>query len=71
MPLAKPYPPTPVGYLDWDDLADNYAGKAATLIIDASGKGDYVSIQEAVDALGAVADAQSRELEEGARRIRG
>lgn len=53
MPLAKPYPPTPVGYLDWNDLADNYAGKAATLIVDASGKGDYASIQEAVDALGA------------------
>ncbi len=52
-PLAKPYPPTPVGYLDWADLADNYAGKATTLIVDASGKGDYSSIQEAVDALGA------------------
>jgi len=52
MPLSKPYPPTPVGYLDWNDLADNYAGKATTLLVDASGKGDYSSIQEAVDALG-------------------
>ncbi|HIH88711.1 TPA: hypothetical protein HA344_05835 [Candidatus Bathyarchaeota archaeon] len=52
-PLTKPYPPTPVGYLDWNDLAENYAGKATTLIVDASGKGDYSTIQEAVDALGA------------------
>ncbi len=53
MPLAKPYPPTPVGYLDWNDLADNYAGKATTLLVDASGKGDYSTVQEAVDALAA------------------
>ena len=51
MPLAKPYPPTEISYTDWNDLADNYAGKAATVIVDSSGKGDYSSIQEAVDAL--------------------
>ena len=51
MPLNKPYPPTAIGYADWNDLADNYAGKAATLIVDAGGKGGYTSIQEAVDAL--------------------
>jgi len=35
----------------WEDLADNYAGKATTLIVDADGKGDYSTIQEAVDAM--------------------
>ena len=51
MPLNKPYPPTEIDYSDWNDLADNYAGKAATLIVDAGGKGDYATIQEAIDAL--------------------
>ena len=51
MPLTKPYPPDEIDYEDWNDLADNYAGKAATLIVDAAGKGDYSTIQEAVDAL--------------------
>lgn len=51
MPLAKPYPPTEISYTDWNDLADHYAGKAATLIVDVNGKGDYTSIQAAVDAL--------------------
>jgi len=51
MPLSKPYPPTEISYGDWNDLADNYAGKAATLIVDVNGKGDYTSIQAAVDAL--------------------
>ncbi len=51
MPLPKPDPPTEISYTDWDDLADNYAGKAATVLVDASGKGDYPNIQEAVDAL--------------------
>ncbi|MQY82367.1 hypothetical protein GH157_01575 [archaeon] len=51
MPLNKPYPPTAISYSDWNDLADNYAGKATTLIVDASGKGDYTTIQEAIDAL--------------------
>ncbi len=51
MPLAKPYPPTEIDYQDWDDLADNYAGKATTLIVDVNGKGDYSTIQEAIDAL--------------------
>ncbi|MGD2200491.1 MAG: right-handed parallel beta-helix repeat-containing protein [Candidatus Bathyarchaeota archaeon] len=51
MPLDKPYPPTEIDYQDWDDLADNYAGKAATLIVDNDGNGDHASIQEAVDAL--------------------
>ena len=51
MPLNKPYPPTAIDYADWNDLADNYAGKAVTLIVDAGGKGDYTSIQEAIDAL--------------------
>ena len=51
MPLNKPYPPTAIDYSDWNDLADNYAGKATTLIVDASGKGDYITLQEALDAL--------------------
>jgi len=51
MPLPKPYPPTEIDYEDWNDLADNYAGKAVTLIVDKNGKGDYSTIQEAVDAL--------------------
>ena len=51
MPLNKPYPPTAISYSDWNDLADNYAGKATTLIVDAGGKGDYTTIQEAIDAL--------------------
>ncbi|MBL7080643.1 right-handed parallel beta-helix repeat-containing protein [Candidatus Bathyarchaeota archaeon] len=51
MPLPKPYPPNEIDYQDWDDLSDNYAGKAATLIVDAGGKGDHSTIQEAVDAL--------------------
>jgi len=29
MPLTKPYPPVEIDYEDWEDLADNYAGKAA------------------------------------------
>jgi hypothetical protein len=33
MPLSKPYPPTEIDYQDWDDLADNYAGKAVTKIV--------------------------------------
>jgi len=51
MPLSKPYPPTEISYQDWNDLADNYAGKAATLIVDVNGKGDYSTLQEAIDAL--------------------
>ena len=51
MPLSKPYPPTEIDYQDWNDLADNYAGKAVTKIVDINGKGDYSTIQEAVDAL--------------------
>jgi len=51
MPLNKPYPPTEISYQDWNDLADNYAGKAATLIVDVNGKGDYSTLQEAIDAL--------------------
>ncbi|MBC8497733.1 hypothetical protein ISS40_01135 [Candidatus Bathyarchaeota archaeon] len=51
MPLSKPYPPTEISYQDWNDLADNYAGKAATLIVDFNGKGDYSTLQEAIDAL--------------------
>jgi parallel beta-helix repeat protein len=51
MPLSKPYPPTEIDWEDWNDLADNYAGKATTLIVDAGGKGDFSTIQEAVDAL--------------------
>ena len=51
MPLAKPYPPTEIDYQDWNDLVDNYAGKASTLIVDKNGKGDYTTLQEAVDAL--------------------
>lgn len=38
MPLPKPYPPNEIDYQDWDDLADNYAGKAVTLIVDAAGR---------------------------------
>lgn len=51
MPLPKPYPPEEIDYTHWEDLADNYAGKATTLIVDAGGKGDYSTIQEAVDAM--------------------
>ena len=51
MPLSKPYPPVEIDYEDWEDLADNYAGKATTLIVDANGKGDHTIIQEALDAL--------------------
>ena len=51
MPLPKPYPPDEIDFEDWNDLADNYAGKATTIIVDAAGKGDYSTIQEAVDAL--------------------
>ena len=51
MPLAKPYPPTEIDYQNWDDLADKYAGKAATKIVDINGKGDHSTIQEAIDAL--------------------
>ena len=51
MPLIKPYPPIEINWEDWNDLADNYAGKAATCIVDINGKGDYATIQEAVDAL--------------------
>jgi hypothetical protein len=51
MPLKKPYPPVEIDWEDWDDLADNYAGKAATKIVDVNGKGDHSTIQEAVDAL--------------------
>jgi len=51
MPLNKPYPPTAISYSDWNDLADNYAGKAATVIVDANEKGDHTTIQEAIDAL--------------------
>ena len=51
MPLPKPYPPIEIDYEDWNDLADNYAGKAATLIVDKNGKGDHTTLQEAVDAL--------------------
>jgi parallel beta-helix repeat protein len=51
VPLSKPYPPTPVSYLDWNELADSYAGKACTILVDADGKGDFTSIQDAVDAL--------------------
>jgi len=51
MPLPKPYPGAEIDYQDWNDLADNYAGKAATVIVDAAGKGDHSTIQEAVDAL--------------------
>ena len=51
MPLSKPYPPDEIAYQDWDDLAKNYAGKAATFIVDAGGKGDYSTLQEAIDSL--------------------
>lgn len=51
MPLPKPYPPSEIDYEDWNDLADNYAGKCATLIVDVNGKGDYSTIQEAINAL--------------------
>ncbi len=51
MGLTKPYPPTAIAYTNWDDLADNYAGKACTKLVDASGKGDYTTIQAAIDAL--------------------
>ena len=51
MPLPKPYPPTPIDYEDWNDLADHYAGKATTLIVDVNGKGDHSTLQEAIDAL--------------------
>jgi len=51
MPLAKPYPPTEIDWEDWNELADHYAGKAATLIVDLTGKGDYTTIQEAIDTL--------------------
>ena len=51
MPLAKPYPPEEIDYEDWNDLADNYAGKATTLIVDVNGKGDYDDIHRAIDAL--------------------
>lgn len=51
MPLPKPYPPSEIDFEDWNDLADNYAGKATTLIVDVDGKGDYTSIQDAIDAL--------------------
>jgi hypothetical protein len=51
MPLPKPYPSTEIDYEDWNDLADNYAGKAATLIVDKNGKGDHTTLHEAVDAL--------------------
>ena len=51
MPLNKPYPPVEIDYNDWNDLADNYAGKATTLIVNKNGKGDYTTLQEAVDAL--------------------
>ena len=50
MPLAKPYPPIEIDYQDWNDLVDNYVGKAITKIVDKNGKGDYTTIQEAVDA---------------------
>ena len=45
MPLSKPYPPTEIDYKDWNDLADNYAGKAVTKIVNINGKGDYSTIQ--------------------------
>ena len=51
MPLSKPYPPTEIDYQDWNDLADIYAGKAVTKIVDINGKGDYNTIQEAVEAI--------------------
>ena len=51
MPLPKHYSTYEFDFEDWNDLADNYAGKAATLIVDAACKGDYNTFQEAVDAL--------------------
>ena len=51
MPLAKPYPPEEIDYEDWNDLAENYAGKATTLIVDVNGKGDYDDIYRAIDSL--------------------
>ena len=51
MPLSKPYPPVEIDWEDWNDLAENYAGKAVTSIVDIYGKADYATIQEAFDAL--------------------
>ena len=39
MPLSKPFPPTEIDYQDWNELADYYAGKAVTKIVDINGKG--------------------------------
>jgi len=44
MPLVKLYPPTEIDWEDWNDLADNYAGKVATKIVDLNGKGNYTTI---------------------------
>jgi len=47
MPHEKANPPTEIDYDDWNDLANNYARKAATLIVDVNGKRDFSTIQKA------------------------
>ena len=49
-PHTRAYPPTEIDCQDLDDLSDNYAGKAVTKILDLNGKGDYSTIQEAIDS---------------------
>ena len=51
MPLPMPWPGALVDWEDWNDLSENYAGKAATKIVSADGKGDYTTIQDAIDSL--------------------
>jgi hypothetical protein len=44
--MPKPCPSIEIGCTHWNDFADNYAGKSATVIVDVNGKGDYSAIQE-------------------------
>lgn len=62
MPLPKPYPPTDISYQDWDTLADHYAGRPTTVLVDRDGYGDYTTIQAAVDVLSAQGSSNMGEI---------